>query len=200
MIKSFNYDADDGDSMSGGYPNDMDYTICIKKEPGFCSISYELAADMHGYLPYAVGSTSSSSSTSTSSSNECRDDYLIIGGTRLCSGRGPMANGLQVDKSDERDDGDGEENGELTLPDTGLLISANSSPVNLMRTGRRVNDSMAVATVGPRSTPSAAAAAAARASLVMTDTTSGPFFMRFVSNGKENARGFNFHYKQNPCK
>jgi hypothetical protein len=35
---------------------------------------------------------------------------------------------------------------------------------------------------------------------IITDTTSGPFLLRFVSNNARNARGFHIDYRQNPCK
>ena len=79
-IKSFNYqgqvasgsstnslprgrNAISSDQLSNtGYPNDLDYSICFKKEPGFCSITYELATTSDNRLaPFEIGSIDSSS-------------------------------------------------------------------------------------------------------------------------------------------
>lgn len=81
--------------LFGGYPNDLDYTMCIRKESGFCSITYQLSRNEQGLQPFAVGhslfgglnETAIGHSTNWHPvSTECRDDYLLIGGVRLCSG------------------------------------------------------------------------------------------------------------------
>ena len=55
-----NSDASNSGSVSSttGYPNDLDYSICFKKEPGFCSITYELASAGDGRLsPFEIGTS-----------------------------------------------------------------------------------------------------------------------------------------------
>ena len=116
-IKSFNYDARNlasgderemstaGGAAYEGYPNNIDYLICIRKETGFCSVSYEYMADSSGsVMPFSVGSdlglagrrgsqsriasdvaSSDALSISFGSTAHCEDDYLIIGGLRVCS-------------------------------------------------------------------------------------------------------------------
>ncbi|XP_076316289.1 uncharacterized protein LOC143228807 [Tachypleus tridentatus] len=142
VIKSFNYD-EDGSSVHQGYPNNLDYTICLKKESGFCSVSYELSSDVAGIKPFGVGSvTASSSSTVTAPVvATCPEDFLVIGGIRLCSGR----------------------------------VAASTSIVR----GRETNITT---------------------SKLLTDSTPGPFLVRFVSDNGKNARGFNLQYRLNPCK
>ncbi|CAG2114154.1 unnamed protein product [Medioppia subpectinata] len=40
-IRSFNYDEPNV-AQQGGYLNNLDYTICFKKEPGFCTVTYSV--------------------------------------------------------------------------------------------------------------------------------------------------------------
>ncbi|GLG93829.1 Uncharacterized protein GBIM_01168 [Gryllus bimaculatus] len=37
-LRSFNYNG-------GSYTNDLNYAICIRKEPGYCSITYSVRSD-----------------------------------------------------------------------------------------------------------------------------------------------------------
>ncbi|XP_054154110.1 uncharacterized protein LOC128952702 [Oppia nitens] len=163
VIKSFNYDYSEDDlgaDRNEGYPNDVDYMICIRKEPGFCSITYELSSDADGTLPFAIGSGAHQMTPYNSQwpvVAECRDDFIVIGGMRLCSGVGKL-------------NADGSE-----LADNGLLKLTN-------RQDNAFGNTSAVHRT------------------VMTDTTPGPFNIRFVSNNANNARGFHIGYRQNPCK
>lgn len=102
-IKSFNYDSHEGrdsSSTAEGYPNNIDYIVCIRKETGFCSIAYEFMSDSSGGLwPFSVGPTPSGTNGGLMmgepdtgreghemrSMNNCDDDYLVVGGMRLCS-------------------------------------------------------------------------------------------------------------------
>ena len=88
-IKSFNYD--EPGLLGQGYPNNMDYVICIRKEPGFCSITYQLFAEGRNVAPFAVGalpgSTSAVSALTGPVAAECLDDYVLFTGIRVCSGR-----------------------------------------------------------------------------------------------------------------
>ncbi|XP_042144689.1 uncharacterized protein LOC8040514 [Ixodes scapularis] len=146
-VKSFNYDEAGGSVHQQGYPNDLDYVVCLRKEPGFCSVSYEIATadDEVGPSPFGVGAVPTQREgvqlTSSPIVAECPDDYLIIGGVRMCS---------------TGHDGDIELRHTRDLNVTGLNL--------------------------------------------ITDSTPGPFLMRFVSNNVNNARGFKLHYRQNPCK
>ncbi|RWS16476.1 uncharacterized protein B4U79_01361 [Dinothrombium tinctorium] len=153
VIKSFNYDSPFLESDSStGYPNDIDYIMCIKKESGFCSISYDLSSNGDGISPFAVGSSSETEkSLWRPIVAQCRDDYLTIGGIRLCSGK---LNGHPYEEQLES----------LSRQDTTILNATLAYPT------------------------------------VITDTTPGPFVIRFVSNNANNARGFNLTYRQNPCK
>lgn len=88
-IKSFNYDQKAAvNSSREGYPNDIDYIMCVRKEAGFCSITYELATSNTGVLPFAIGAPAAKVTTGRGPQplvSFCKDDYLIIGGLRLCS-------------------------------------------------------------------------------------------------------------------
>ncbi|KAH6926902.1 hypothetical protein HPB50_022765 [Hyalomma asiaticum] len=89
-VKSFNYDEAGGSPHHQGYPNDLDYVVCLRKEPGFCSVTYEVAPDEElGASPFGVGAIPSQREsvqlTSSPIMAECPDDYIIIGGVRMCS-------------------------------------------------------------------------------------------------------------------
>lgn len=88
-IKSFNYD--EPGLLGQGYPNNMDYVICIRKEPGFCSITYQLFAEGRNVAPFAVGSLPGATNAATGLTGpvaaECLDDYVLFTGIRVCSGR-----------------------------------------------------------------------------------------------------------------
>ncbi|XP_064464049.1 uncharacterized protein LOC135375245 [Ornithodoros turicata] len=146
MVRSFNYE-ENGGVHHQGYPNDLDYVVCLRKEPGFCSVTYEVASEetTRGHAAFGVGTVSSQRDsahlTSSPIAAECPDDYLVIAGVRMCSGQLDV----DVDQRYTRD-----------LNVTGLSL--------------------------------------------ITDSTPGPFLMRFVSNHVNNARGFKLHYRQNPCK
>ncbi|RWS31051.1 uncharacterized protein B4U80_06090 [Leptotrombidium deliense] len=152
VIKSFNYDLSFSENEATvGYPNDIDYIMCVRKESGFCSISYDLSSNGDGISPFAVGASSETEkSLWRPIVAQCRDDYLTMGGIRLCSGRLNVAVDEHLDSLSRQ---------EATI----------------------VNATLAY--------PS-----------VITDTTPGPFVIRFVSNNVHNARGFNLTYRQNPCK
>lgn len=73
--------------LGEGYPNDIDYNICLKKEPGFCSITYELATQDSKVLPFGIGVTpvKTLQGRQIQTVVQCNDDFLTIGGIRLCS-------------------------------------------------------------------------------------------------------------------
>lgn len=78
-----------------GYPNNMDYIICIRKESGFCSITYEYVQDKQSgdLLPFSVGPTNGlmggiivgDKEAKTLTGSHCDDDFLIVGGNKMCS-------------------------------------------------------------------------------------------------------------------
>lgn len=147
-LKSFNYDLESPDDGSReGYPNDHDYTICVKKESGFCSITYELATQGSSMKPFSVG-PSVKNGRIASFQTQCKDDFLVVAGVRLCS---------------------------VTITD-GLPNKTIGS-----YSGTVLN--------ATQSSPS-----------LITDSTPGPFTLRFVTNQADNGRGFELNYRQNPCK
>lgn len=108
-IKSFNYDSYSSIPLSSnannnnlattpspqslvnvgdGYPNDIDYIICLKKEPGFCSVTYELATQDTRVLPFGIGTVGPVKTLQGRQVHplaQCNEDFLTIGGVRLCS-------------------------------------------------------------------------------------------------------------------
>ncbi|KAH9412999.1 hypothetical protein DERP_013981 [Dermatophagoides pteronyssinus] len=135
-IKSFNYDTDEltnrndlSNVLNEGYPNNVDYMICIRKETGFCSISYEFMSDQSGAVfPFSVGLSTNQFSKriglhqtddygqwtttgkmySTVQTTQCDDDYLIVSGTKVCT--------KIVDSNDEHLNDSTKENIEPTEP------------------------------------------------------------------------------------
>ncbi|KAG1699830.1 hypothetical protein GQR58_005415 [Nymphon striatum] len=78
-IKSINY-ATTGAVADTGYLNDLRYNICIRKEMGFCDISYTNPAGMTFSIdadPTAVGAGVGDA--------ECTQDFLIIESERYCA-------------------------------------------------------------------------------------------------------------------
>lgn len=132
-IKSFNYQVSSSSSSSyargrnnldastnvvsstTGYPNDLDYSICFKKEPGFCSITYELASTGDGRLsPFEIGTSETltghrivssfthspgSSSLSSRSSNRDVSKFNVLSNNHVNNGTSPALNHSSVSTS-----------------------------------------------------------------------------------------------------
>ncbi|PSN52667.1 hypothetical protein C0J52_06027 [Blattella germanica] len=88
-IESFNYqmNADSNLPARPGYMNNLNYAICIKKEPGYCSITYTndgpfqlTNVDADGQLLIPPGQAGAEVFN-------CPDDYIVINGIRLCGER-----------------------------------------------------------------------------------------------------------------
>ncbi|XP_015836244.2 uncharacterized protein LOC658432 [Tribolium castaneum] len=90
MISSFNYDqAAINNRSQPGYFNNLNYAICIRKEAGFCSITYTNMPNGLEYPFQLVNLNEAGESTVPAGQAgaeifNCPDDYIIIGGTRLC--------------------------------------------------------------------------------------------------------------------
>lgn len=193
-------------------------------------------------------------------STDCNDDFLVIGGMRVCS-KLPGSNGGRNGNSPSTEDGDQAEHvtlgssssttggqsvtssdAELTTADGGNgtrngelheMLDESSLPGNggfggeqvsqqdtspLRRPHRRADYTMGKQQQeqpnqhqyffsDPRLSPSRtrsnkrnAAPVPAANHLMAIDSTPGPFQLRFVSNGVNNARGFYLAYRQNPCR
>ncbi|KAH7641544.1 uncharacterized protein LOC124493204 [Dermatophagoides farinae] len=259
-IKSFNYDSDElanrndlSNVLNEGYPNNVDYMICIRKETGFCSISYEFMSDPSGAVfPFSVGLSSNQFSKriglhqtddygrwttgkmySTVQTTQCDDDYLIVSGTKVCT--------KIVDSLDDQSNNSAKENIEPTEPSSSLssledLITPGNISENrpnrknghdnrngdllehlgsdlsgeveeLRRHHRQVELFKDVLTRRYRwmmSSPMILRKDSLKRLhqnyLMTTDSTPGPFQLRFVSNSVNNAKGFYLAYRQNPCK
>ena len=270
-----------GPIQFGGYPNDLDYSICIRKESGFCSISYALARnEQTGQpAPFQVGATSAGQAQWPGAANdsvplstgawhqgpvstECRDDYLLVGGVRLCSGPSERvgANGalyeqfalnsanfsaasnlqagqqqmLQLQQqhsllmqqltrlqqqqqqagignSSSSQLGGGGSGANLEQQQAALLqqlmlaqqqMSVLASANNNGQLHGRQQFAFETNFNQPQSQLQGQLGADPSGSptALITDTTSGPFMLRFVSNMARNARGFHIDFRQNPCK
>lgn len=267
----------------GGYPNDLDYTMCIRKESGFCSITYQLSRGELGLQPFAVGQsslfanglganenlTSGSLGSWHPVSTECRDDYLLIGGVRLCSGstNGQLAyqpspidasiqfaqngtvlssagvnqaslqyqqlqnqynllmqqlsrvqqlqqqqsnnytsvannSGLQQSQLQAGGNPSSQNNNNLEQQQTAIvqqamMIQQQLSQLSLMNGNTNYLNQQT--NTGNGRLPNEGQFSDLQGAII-TDTTSGPFILRFVSNTARNARGFHIDYRQNPCK
>ena len=157
-IKSFNYDLQAGNATDEGYPNDIDYMMCVKKEPGFCSITYELATSERRVKPFAIGNPSKGVAGRTPVA-QCNEDYLVVGGFRICSASVGTQDGLSF------------------ISDVPAAGAAKAD----LQTGSVVNASLA-------------------SPVLLTDSTPGPFLLRFITSQANNAKGFDLYFRQNPCK
>ena len=160
-IKSFNYDLLGGNVTDEGYPNDIDYMMCVKKEPGFCSITYELATTERRVKAFAIGNPNKlvASSRSPAVVAQCNEDYLVIGGYRICSASVGTHDGLSFISD---------------VPATGISKTD-------VQTGSILNATLT-------------------SPVLLTDSTPGPFLLRFISSQANNAKGFDLSFRQNPCK
>ncbi|XP_077493158.1 uncharacterized protein LOC144104174 [Amblyomma americanum] len=137
-FSSFDYAESQEIPPRRGYLNNLDYTVCFRKEAGYCSITYSVPGPE---VPFSIQNVGPDSAPTTNETEagvgmvECPMDYLLLGGVRYC--------GTKLNPSME------EPNPVINAP--------------------------------------------------VTDMTSGPFMVRFVSDGALNARGFLLNYKQNPC-
>lgn len=242
----------------GGYPNDLDYTMCIRKESGFCSITYQLSRGEQGPQPFAVGhplfglnsdSINGSAFAWHPVSTECRDDYLLIGGVRLCSGGGGGGGQLPADLAgssiqfaqngtvlNSAGIGSHQLHSQLQFLVQQLArVQQQQQLVNVSYAGgNNSNNNNSANQLGGTNLEQQQASILQQIMLIqqqlnsntnhlnryqqqqqqqsadnqysdlqgaiITDTTSGPFILRFVSNTARNAKGFQIDYRQNPCK
>ncbi|KAJ8943914.1 hypothetical protein NQ318_019522 [Aromia moschata] len=90
VISSFNYDQASMFSRSvPGYFNNLNYAICMKREEGYCSITYMNEVNGVEY-PFQLTNVDDSGDPTVSAGQagadilNCPDDYIVIGNTRLC--------------------------------------------------------------------------------------------------------------------
>ncbi|XP_076056232.1 uncharacterized protein LOC143034170 [Oratosquilla oratoria] len=93
FFASFNY----GQNGTDTYLNDMNYAVCLRKEAGFCSIIYSTDdLTMSTTYKFEVVNYIITAGTATSivpageagvGVESCPDDFLVLGGTRLCGDR-----------------------------------------------------------------------------------------------------------------
>ncbi|XP_064487622.1 uncharacterized protein LOC135399813 [Ornithodoros turicata] len=136
-FSSFNYFESSLTPPRMGYMNNLDYTICFRKEAGFCSQTYSVPDD----APFVLENVDADNAPTVAETEagvgvvECSMDYVLLGAVRFCGTR--------------------------LNPDVGPNNPDVNAPV--------------------------------------TDTTTGPFVARVVSDGALNARGFLLSYSQNKC-
>ncbi|KAB0791812.1 hypothetical protein PPYR_03612 [Photinus pyralis] len=93
VISSFNYDQ--ASSLSRSVPeyyNNLNYAICIRKEKGYCSITYTNVANGTAYQFQLrnfdeAGLSTTAPGQAGSEIFGCPDDYIVINGVRLCGER-----------------------------------------------------------------------------------------------------------------
>ncbi|ODN04163.1 hypothetical protein Ocin01_02497 [Orchesella cincta] len=89
VVTSFNYDS----ALSPQYLNNLNYAICIRKEAGFCSITYTNLVPDGQYFPFQVvnadpqGNLLLPSGQAGVGIRNCPDDFIILNGIRLCGER-----------------------------------------------------------------------------------------------------------------
>ncbi|KAJ8979796.1 hypothetical protein NQ317_001285 [Molorchus minor] len=93
VISSFNYDQPSMFARSApGYLNDLNYAICIRREEGYCSITYRNVVNGMEY-PFQLvnvdeyGDPTLNPGQAGADIFNCPDDYIVIGNTRLCGER-----------------------------------------------------------------------------------------------------------------
>ncbi|XP_075532255.1 uncharacterized protein LOC142564933 [Dermacentor variabilis] len=70
-----------------GYLNNLDYTVCFRKEAGFCSITYSVPGMD---VPFSIQNVGADNAPTTNETEaglgvaECTMDYLLLGGVRYC--------------------------------------------------------------------------------------------------------------------
>ncbi|XP_053203835.1 uncharacterized protein LOC128388463 isoform X1 [Panonychus citri] len=98
-IMSLNFDLyNDGNT----YFNNLDYTICFRKEPGFCTMTYSVPSERDPdeepetnkpsrpssvFRYFEIQPESKTSEAPGAGIVKCPSDYLMIGGIRFCGGR-----------------------------------------------------------------------------------------------------------------
>ncbi|KAK4878123.1 hypothetical protein RN001_010629 [Aquatica leii] len=93
IISSFNYDQASSLSRSTpGYFNNLNYAVCIRKETGYCSITYTNVANGTSFQFQLVNFDDAGVSTlppgqAGAEIFSCPDDYIIMNGVRLCGER-----------------------------------------------------------------------------------------------------------------
>ncbi|KAH7933611.1 hypothetical protein HPB49_014370 [Dermacentor silvarum] len=70
-----------------GYLNNLDYTVCFRKEAGYCSITYSVPGMDVPFSIQNVGADNAPTTNETEAGlgvTECTMDYLLLGGVRYC--------------------------------------------------------------------------------------------------------------------
>ncbi|KAL1482870.1 hypothetical protein MTO96_013377 [Rhipicephalus appendiculatus] len=70
-----------------GYLNNLDYTVCFRKEAGYCSITYSVPGMNVPFSIQNVGADNAPTTNETEAGlgvTECTMDYLLLGGVRYC--------------------------------------------------------------------------------------------------------------------
>ncbi|CAG7717029.1 unnamed protein product [Allacma fusca] len=88
-IQSFNYITD----TSPQYLNNLNYAICIRREAGFCSVTYTNAGPDGTYQPFQIVNANAEGALVIPSGQagvgyrDCPYDYILLNGFRLCGER-----------------------------------------------------------------------------------------------------------------
>ncbi|RZF37010.1 hypothetical protein LSTR_LSTR004698 [Laodelphax striatellus] len=91
IISSFNYQPNVTD-LSDGYMNNLNYAVCIKKEYGFCSITYSNIIN-NFEMPFELNNLDEEGMLTVNpgeagvESYNCPDDYIVLNKVKLCGYR-----------------------------------------------------------------------------------------------------------------
>ncbi|XP_071057163.1 uncharacterized protein [Onthophagus taurus] len=78
VIQSFNYESSQLMRSQPQYMNNLNYAICIKKLPGFCSITYQI--DQNDEFDLI-----NNNEDEKIESSSCENDYIVLSNTRICN-------------------------------------------------------------------------------------------------------------------
>ncbi|XP_052125230.1 uncharacterized protein LOC113216579 [Frankliniella occidentalis] len=85
-VQSFGY-------ISGSYTNNLNYAICVRKEAGFCSITYSTVSSNGTAAPFQLlnedqnGAPTIPPGQAGAEVFNCPSDYIVLNGIRLCGER-----------------------------------------------------------------------------------------------------------------
>ncbi|XP_017770277.1 PREDICTED: uncharacterized protein LOC108558006 [Nicrophorus vespilloides] len=93
VISSFNYEKAATFSRSDPqYLNNLNYAICIKREPGYCTVTYRTTGNNVQY-PFELKNFDEDGMPTVPNGQagvgviNCPDDYIVVNGIRLCGDR-----------------------------------------------------------------------------------------------------------------
>ncbi|XP_075219132.1 uncharacterized protein LOC142323420 [Lycorma delicatula] len=93
VIKSFNYQNNFSAVIRPGYMNKLNYAVCIKKQSGYCEVTYSNKAKNGTEMVFELnnlddeGIPTVPEGEAGAESYNCPDDYIVLNNMRLCGHR-----------------------------------------------------------------------------------------------------------------